>query len=147
MQIAITDLQNITKIDKNKIKECAGFALRALGETRAELSLLFVDDAYIKGLNRKYRGLNSRTDVLAFSIREGNAYFKDSPILGDIVISTETARREARKRKIPIQKELCLYLAHGILHLLGYDDDKVSHRDKMKAREMELLEVMCDSKV
>ncbi|NQV04742.1 MAG: rRNA maturation RNase YbeY, partial [Candidatus Omnitrophica bacterium] len=60
-------------------------------------------------------------------------------VLGDVVVSAETARREARKRKVPIQKEICLYLVHGILHLLGYDDKKSIDRKRMRAKEKELL--------
>jgi len=55
------------------------------------------------------------------------------------VISTQTARREAVRRKEPVQKELDLYLVHGILHLLGYDDEKPGARKKMRAKEKELL--------
>jgi probable rRNA maturation factor len=147
MQIDITDLQTIVRIDKRKMKKCAEVALKALGEKKAELSLLFVDDFYIKRLNRDYRGLNSETDVLAFSMRDGEKHFKDHPILGDVVISTESAKREAKKRKIPIQNEICLYLAHGILHLLGHEDNKASDRKKMKTKEIGLLEAMCGNRI
>ncbi|MBU1007353.1 MAG: rRNA maturation RNase YbeY [Candidatus Omnitrophica bacterium] len=142
MSIDVTDLQGIIKLDKKKIKAAAARVLKFLGEADAELSLLLVDDDYIRLLNHKYLDIDSRTDVLAFSMREGEGVPMDSLILGDVVISVETAMREARKRKIPIMKELYLYLAHGILHLLGYDDGNPPDKDKMKAKEIQLLEVM-----
>ena len=142
MRIDIMDLQKKVKIDKKKVTRCAEFVLKAMGEDNIELSLLFVNDSYIKKLNWKYRNVNSKTDVLAFSMREGEGLSRGSPILGDVVISTETAKREATKRKVSIQEEICLYLVHGILHLLGYDDRKPGDRKKMEAKEEELLEAM-----
>lgn len=142
MRIDIMDLQDMVRLDKDKIKRQALKVLKALGEEKAELSLLFIDDSYIKRLNYKYRGIDSRTDVLAFPMREGEGLSKDSPILGDVAISIETAKREAEKRKLPFQKELNLYLAHGILHLLGYDDENLSDRKKMKVKEAQLVEDM-----
>lgn len=136
------NLQKKVAIDRKKITECAMLVLNAMGEDKAELSLLFVDDAYIKRLNLRYRNVNSKTDVLAFSMREGEGVPEQSCILGDVVISTETAARESKKRKSSIDKEMHLYLIHGILHLLGYDDKSAADRKKMKSKERELLEVM-----
>lgn len=142
MKVDIRDLQNKLKIDKKEITKCAKFILKKMGEGRAELSLLFVNDSHIKRLNQKYRNVDSKTDVLAFSMREGHGLPGDSPILGDVVISLETAKREARKRRISAQRELLLYLAHGILHLLGYKDETPADRKKMMSKQKELLEAM-----
>ena len=142
MRIDIMDLQAKVKIDKKKIKKHVEMTLKRLGEDRAELSLLFVDDAYIRKLHNKYRGINSRTDVLAFPMREGEGLPKDSPVLGDVVLSTETAKRESKRRKITLQKEMDMYLVHGILHLLGHDDRRPNDRKRMKVIEAQLLEVM-----
>ena len=73
-------------------------------------------------------------------MREGDGVSKESPILGDVVISTEAAYKEARKRKTLVENEIYLYIVHGILHLLGYDDEKSSDRKKMQRREKNLLE-------
>src|SRR3990167_5910790 len=112
MKVDIQNLQNIAEIDKNKIIECAGHALKAMGENDAELSLVLVNDMYIRNLNWKYRRKDSATDVLAFPMRDSRGL--SGVILGDVVISVETARREARKRKKDFQEELDLYLTHGI---------------------------------
>ncbi|MFC1621124.1 rRNA maturation RNase YbeY [Candidatus Omnitrophota bacterium] len=142
MKVDIRDLQAKVKIDTKKIVQRAEFILNKMGEDRGELSLLFVADSYIRRLNSKYRNVDSRTDVLAFSMREGYGLPEESPILGDVVISTETAKRAAGKRRVSVQSEIELYLVHGILHLLGYKDERSSDRKKMKAKEKELLESM-----
>ncbi|MBC8474061.1 MAG: rRNA maturation RNase YbeY [Candidatus Omnitrophica bacterium] len=139
MVIDIRNLQDRVNIDEAKVRSCAKRALIDMGEEGVELSILFVNDAYIKRLNSKYRDTDSKTDVLAFSMRQGEGISQHSEILGDVVISTQTARREAVRRKEPVQKELDLYLVHGILHLLGYDDEKPGDRKKMRAKEKELL--------
>ena len=144
MKIDIQNLQNIAEIDKNKIIECADYVLKAMSEDDAELSLVLVNDMYIRNLNWKYRRIDSATDVLAFPMRDSRGL--SGVILGDVVISIETARREARKRKKDFQEELDLYLTHGILHLLGYDDEKPRARKKMKAKEKEIFRSLCSSR-
>lgn len=145
MKIDIQDLQNIEKVDKNKIVKCADYILKAMAEDDAELSLVFVNDTSIRNLNWKYRRKNSATDVLAFPMRDSRGL--SGVILGDVVISVETAKREARKRKKDFLGEMELYLVHGILHLLGYDDEKPRARKKMKAKERELIESLCGNRV
>jgi len=142
MKVGITDLQTHLKVDKKGIRKKAEFVLKNMGEGKSELSLVFVTDSYIRKLNRRYRNIDSKTDVLAFSMREGKGLSKKSPILGDVVISTETAKREASKRNIPVHKEIALYVVHGILHLLGYKDKTAADRKKMKRKELKLLEAM-----
>jgi len=137
MKIDIQNLQNIKKIDKNKIIKCAERVLKAMSEEDGELSLVLVNDMYIRNLNWKYRRMDSATDVLAFPMRDSRGL--SGAILGDVVISVETAKREARKRKKDIQEELDLYFVHGILHLLGYDDEKPRARKRMKEKEREIF--------
>ena len=145
MKIGIQNLQSIEKIDKNKIIKCADHVLKAMAEDDVELSLVLVNDMYIRNLNWKYRRKDSATDVLAFPMRDSRGL--SGPVLGDVVISVETAKREAKKRKKDFQEEFDLYFVHGILHLLGYDDEKPRARKKMKAKEKELMESLCSSKV
>ncbi|PIV39414.1 MAG: rRNA maturation RNase YbeY, partial [Candidatus Omnitrophica bacterium CG02_land_8_20_14_3_00__42_8] len=123
MKIDIQNLQSVAKVNKNKVIECAGYVLKAMGESDAELSLVLVNDMHIRNLNWKYRRNDSATDVLAFPMRDSRRL--SGVILGDVVISVETAKREAKKRKKALQDELDLYFVHGILHLLGYDDEKI----------------------
>jgi probable rRNA maturation factor len=92
-----------------------------------EVSLRLVDDGAIRALNRNYRGKNKPTDVLAFAQRD-SATGPDAGMLGDIVISVDTARRQARRG---LYRELMHLASHGLCHLLGYD-----HRDDAEEREM-----------
>ena len=140
MKIDIQNLQSVAKVYKNKVIECAEGVLKAMGENDAELSIVLVNDMHIKNLNWKYRRNDSATDVLAFPMRDARRL--SGVILGDAVISVETAKREAKKRKKDLQDELNLYIVHGILHLLGYDDEKIRARKKMKEKEREIIKLL-----
>jgi len=142
MHVEILNLQDHVKLNKKMIIKSAEGALKAMGETDSELSLLFVDDPYIKRLNLNYRNINAATDVLAFSIREGKALSGQGLLLGDVVISAQTAKREAGKRGVQVKEEMLLYMTHGILHLLGYDDKGPGDRKKMESKQRELLRLM-----
>ncbi|WP_036258796.1 rRNA maturation RNase YbeY [Methylocapsa aurea] len=97
----------------------------------AEISIVLCDDAFIRDLNRKWRGLDKPTNVLSFPAG-GPA---GAPILGDIVIACETAASEALEAQKPLRDHVAHLLAHGFLHLIGYD-----HIEDAKALEMEALE-------
>lgn len=105
--------------------------LHAVALDAAELSILVCDDAMIHELNRAHRGKNRPTDVLAFAMREGPPSGVDASLLGDIVISLPTAARQARERRRPLWDEVTMLLAHGLLHLLGFD-----HRNDAEERVM-----------
>jgi probable rRNA maturation factor len=109
--------------------------LRALGREDAELSVLLVGDRRIRSLNREWRGEDAATDVLSFPLSEPPG---GGPLLGDVVISWETAARRAREGGRPVAEELDRYLAHGILHLLGFDHERPGDARRMAAREAEL---------
>jgi probable rRNA maturation factor len=96
------------------------------GRKDLEVALRLCGDAAIHELNRDYRGKNKPTDVLAFAQREAAA--ADSALLGDVVISIETARRQAKRG---LYAELLHLASHGLCHLLGYD-----HRDDAEERVM-----------
>ncbi len=98
----------------------------------AELSVALIGDAEMQALNRHYRGKDQPTDVLAFALREGEDAAVHPDVLGDVVISLDTAVRQARQRKISVADEVRTLLAHGILHLLGYDHE----RSPAEARRM-----------
>jgi probable rRNA maturation factor len=112
--------------------------LDVLGLADAELSILLVDDAAIRVLNRQHRGKDRPTDVLAFPVDERPV--KDAPrILGDVVISLETALRQARSRKRPLLPEVRFLLAHGLLHLIGYDHATRIQKRRMDAKTRRLV--------
>lgn len=110
----------------------------------AEVSLAFVDDGEIRRLNQSYRGCDQKTDVLSFSLRETSpgepvVVDGDDSLLGDLVISLETARQQAGKYGHSLERELCYLAVHGMLHLLGYDHETAADKRRMRKREEELL--------
>lgn len=117
----------------------AGF-LEKLGVEGSELSLSLVTDRAIRRLNRTWRQKDKSTDVLSFPAGKLPKGVPGLKPLGDVVISLDTARRQAKERGRGIQEELALYLAHGVLHLLGYDHEKsAAEAKKMALMEEQLL--------
>lgn len=110
-----------------------------MGQGDAELSLVLCDDAFIHPLNRDYRGKDRPTDVLSFPQREGDHADIDDPLLGDVVISVETAARQAIEHGHSLDRELAVLLVHGILHLLGYDHIDDDEAEVMETEERRVL--------
>ncbi len=108
--------------------------LNALGCTDAELSVVIVDDEEMTGLNRQYRDIDSTTDVLAFSMQEGEFGDITPELLGDVVISAPTAEVMSREYGVARETVLDLLLVHGILHLVGHDHAPGTQ----EAREMDV---------
>lgn len=108
-----------------------------------ELALLLVTDTRIRELNREHRGIDGPTDVLSFSQIEGSGGFVAAPsgrlALGDVVVSLDTARRQAAEFGHELDYELCLLAAHGALHLLGYDHQTDEDLARMNALTREAL--------
>lgn len=104
----------------------------AQGWIREELSIALVSDRQMRALNRRWRGQDAATDVLSFPLEEPG-------ILGDVVISIDTARRQAREGRWPLAAELRRLLAHGILHCRGYDHYRPADARRMAAAERRLL--------
>lgn len=116
--------------------------LEALGLADTELSVLLCSDSIIRELNRRYRNKNASTDVLAFPMQEGPVESPSAALLGDVVISVPTATRQARERDRPIIAEVTFLLAHGLLHLVGYDHATARQEREMASRTQELLEAV-----
>jgi len=136
--VNISNRQKKISFSPGKIKFLAKKILVLLKIKNKNLSILFVNDRQIKKLNKIYRKKNSATDVLAFSMQEGKFPRLNPHILGDIVISVETAHRCADEQNSILIKEISLYLIHGILHLLGFRDYGRS-KAKMKRKEKKLF--------
>lgn len=132
------------RIPGMRLHELRRFAVRALarlGEADSELVVSFVSDREIRRLNAKYRGKDRPTDVLAFAAREGERFPGTGGILGDVVIATRVARRQAAARNRPLTEELRVLLTHGLLHLLGYDHERgAAEARRMRRKERWLLE-------
>jgi probable rRNA maturation factor len=111
-----------------------------LGFPEAELSLLIVDDAAIAQLNQTYLSRTGPTNVIAFAMQEGEHRDVSPELLGDVVISIETAAAESGRAGISLQARFNQLLVHGILHLFGYDhENDPREAAKMDAKSDELL--------
>jgi len=132
MKIWIRNQQKHTPLDLGKIRRAAQRILTELGFLDAELSLLLVDDSLIRELNRKHLGRNRPTNVLAFSMREGEFSSLHPHLLGDLVISVETAKRQSNRFGLNEREMVIFLMVHGVLHLIGYDHEGT----KKGAREM-----------
>lgn len=139
MKISVVNSQKKIKIDAERLKNTADTALALLGENTRMLSVCVVDDAQIAKLNRKYLRADRATDVIAFSMDEGEGIKGSDAVIGDVVISAEQALKQSKRFKISLRDELDLYLVHGILHLVGYDDLKSRDKKKMEKRQKEIL--------
>jgi rRNA maturation RNase YbeY len=122
--------------DQARLNRLARTVLSDIGEGSAELGIMFVGDQRMRGLNRRYRGKDRTTDVLAFATRE--ALHSSTELLGDVVIAVPTAARQAKQGQRSLDEELMVLLVHGILHLCGYDHE----RSEKEARRMHRRERM-----
>ncbi len=126
-------------VPEEVLKKAAFLTLQTeLGEKEKEISITLVSDNKIRQLNRKFHKVDSFTDVLAFPMEDDFVSTKD--ILGDVVISPEVALRQAKKHSF--EDELALLVIHGVLHLLGYRDEKKKMREMMENRERKILKQM-----
>jgi len=114
-------------------------------ETEPEISILFVDDDAIKKMNLTYRGIDQPTDVLSFAMRDQPVHtpmfitVAEHNVLGDVVISLETARRQADDYGHSLAREVGFLAVHGMLHLLGYDHLNAEDESKMRQKEERVL--------
>jgi len=141
MKLQIKNSQNKIKTDKRRIRGTVLRILKLLDCVDKEISISFVDDENIKQLNKQYLGRDKATNVLSFSLQEGECGNINPQILGDIVISVETAQKDAVKGKLNIEQEIDFLLIHGILHLLGYNHENTTEKEtnKMRQKEKELF--------
>jgi probable rRNA maturation factor len=121
--IRIASDQKLVKVDRNGLRRDIKKILDLLGTGPRELSLMIVDDEGIRTINRDYLRRDRPTNVIAFSLTEGDFGDVNPGVLGDVVVSAQTAAREARTAGIPIEDAILYLIIHGILHLAGYDHE------------------------
>ena len=140
MTIFIKGAQSGWDMDHNHVEDAAARILNALDCPEGELSILLVDDETIAEINQKYRNRTGPTNVIAFSMREGEFSGINPDLLGDVVISLETVEKEAKAAGINFENRFFELLVHGVLHLFGYDH-KASDamHEKMERKTDEVL--------
>jgi probable rRNA maturation factor len=127
-------------VDVRRLKTVARWLLREVDEAESALSLSLVGDERIRELNREHRGKDKPTDVLSFPLYEAGEipHPHTERLLGDVVISVETARRQAAEYDAPLQNEVYRLLIHGLLHVMGHDHEEPDERAVMEAEERRL---------
>ena len=124
------------QLKRSRLREAVQAAFQSAGEMHSgELTLVITDDAHIQTLNRQYRGVDTPTDVLSFGAADGTPGFAAAPpaagYLGDVVISYPRAVEQAGAYAHPEEEELLLLIVHGVLHLLGFDDEDPREKERM----------------
>ncbi|MGD9763615.1 MAG: rRNA maturation RNase YbeY [Candidatus Binatia bacterium] len=143
-RVAVAARRRLPGVRAADVRRDAARVLALLGAS-GELSVALVGDAECHRLNAAYRGVDRPTDVLAFALREGAAPGVHEDVLGDVVISIDTAARQAAARDISVADEVRMLLVHGILHLLGYDHERSpAEARRMFAKQRNVLRKLHD---
>ena len=144
MEIQISNRQKAHRLPpKHRILKKTQAVLSALDSHDAELSILITDDDAIAEMNLAYLGRTGPTNVMAFPMQEGDFAHISPGLLGDVVISADTALREARAMGVSLETRFTELLIHGILHLYGYDHERSkTEGKKMEAKTRELLALL-----
>ena len=148
MDLIVDNRQKEIQIDEEMIDLLKKTVLQCLkAESReldCEISISFVDDNEIRQLNKEYRGIDKATDVLSFSMMDGDEIIKHSlPILlGDIVISAQSALRQSNEFGHTLEREIVYLTVHSMLHLLGYDHLNKEDKKRMREREKEIMKLL-----
>ena len=136
MPVTVVNRQRHVTLPVARLARAVQRALAALGRPAGEVDVAVVDDVEIRALNAAHRGIQRHTDVLAFPLELAGAA---SGLFGQVVISADTAVRQAQRVGVPFALELELLTTHGVLHLAGYDDRDPVEADLMHRRERDLL--------
>ena len=138
MQISVIDLQDVP-IDTECVRRAAGLAAQTRAHDFESVSIVLVNDARITELNREHRGFDSPTDVLSYGSDE-----EDPEYMGDVLISVDTATRQAASAGRAPLHEIAWLAAHGVLHLLGHDDVADDQRAEMVRIQDGILRKLLD---
>lgn len=134
LKIEIADQQQL-KVDTDPLIEIASAILHDHGFSQGELSIALVDDATIRDLNKQYLNHDWETDVISFVLDEGESW-----LAGQLIVSTDTAARVAKELDSTCDAEMALYVAHGTLHLVGFDDMEEEAATEMRVAERKYLQ-------
>jgi len=135
MKIEIVNQQKAKRIEIKELSQKIKKALSFLGISSKKLSIFLCDDVFITKLNKKYFKKSCSTDVIAFPLSDNS----EPDYLGEVVVSVEVAVGVSKDFGYSWQKELMLYIIHGILHLIGYNDRTRCQRDCMERKQKEIL--------
>jgi probable rRNA maturation factor len=145
--LKIVNKQKMVEIDMRAVRRLVKSVLEEYGRADSDLTVLFTDDLFLRKLNLEYRGIDKTTDVLSFSMMEGDESTvpaEAETVLGDVIISVERASVQARRYKKPVGYEILKLVAHGVLHLVGFDHTSTDERKRMRCIENRHLKTILD---
>lgn len=137
MSVSIQNRQKRFQVDLGRVRRSLKQLLKELGIENGEVSLLLVDDDQIREINKTYLQRDRSTNVISFAMKEGPFGGLHPTVLGDIVLSVETAARDALAGEVDFMDEVEFLLIHGLLHLLGYNHENVEIGEAKKMKKME----------
>ncbi len=133
-EIDVANQQTTLAVDTDQVRQAVETVLRQASVGRARISVAVVDDPTIHDLNRQFLDHDFPTDVLSFPLEQSHDYLE-----GEVVVSADAAQAEAAEFGWSGHDELLLYVVHGTLHLVGFDDTTARRRTAMRARQTEIL--------
>lgn len=128
-KVSIASPQELVKLDRPRLREIVRQVMAEEDIKDYEISLAFVDNPTIHGINKRFLEHDEPTDVITFPYSSGKV------LVGELVIGVEVALEQARVGGHEVDAELALYVIHGLLHLVGYDDKDGHDRKQMRVRE------------
>lgn len=133
-RIEISDQQQHS-LDFEDCTKVARMIVDDFGFDQSEISIAFVDDPAIRDLNKQYLNHDYETDVISFVLEES-----ETSLTGQLLVSTDTAVKMGQQIGVPTEHEVLLYVIHGMLHLVGFDDTDPESAEKMRAAEADYLD-------
>jgi probable rRNA maturation factor len=129
-------------VNPGRVRRAASAVLNKECRRGGKVNVILATDADLANLNNRYRGVDHPTDVLAFSMGEPEFAFSEEQVLGEVYVSLDRARQQAREYKVTLAKEVDRLVIHGVLHLCGYDHEDSQSARQMKTKEEEFLEAL-----
>jgi len=145
MPVYLTNATRNSGLDGKRLKRTVETLLAAVGEEGSSVSLTLVRDAAIRAINREHRGKDAATDVLSFPLLDDPSDVSPEGterLLGDIVVSVDTAARQAADYDATLAAEVDRLMIHGVLHLMGHDHMEPDERARMEAEERRLADTI-----
>lgn len=127
-------------INEEKIRSVLNYTLKKENVENAIFNVIFVDNDFIKQLNKEYRNIDRVTDVISFALEDVDDFKTDFRILGDIYICYDKAVLQASEYEHSLDREICFLSVHGLLHLLGYDHMVIEDEKIMFDKQKEIMD-------
>lgn len=137
-KVFIGNISSDSKIKLSSLKKLAQKILKDFGE-KGDLNIILVSDSFMRRLNQRFTKRKGTTDVLSFSFKEDKNTKAKRSLLGEVYISVDRAGKQARDYQATFDQELKRLVAHGTLHLLGYEHNKKKDLEKMRKKEEEYI--------